>query len=1019
MDPSLRSRAELIAKQLIASGDEVTDSRLRSACASDDALVDAVRQILQEFNETNTGTIVSSTFAIGPSDGSLPIAPEGQEIPGYTIRSLLGRGGFGSVWLATQHHPVKRDVAVKLVHAERLTGGYLDRFRLEVDLLARLNHPNIATLFDAGVTKAGLPYFVMEYVANASRIGQYCDDRQLPLGDRVRLLLDVLGAVSYLHSNAVVHRDLSSNNVLVVDVGGKPTPKVIDFGLAKLLESPEAHGQTQGGMGTPGFASPEQWFREPITTRSDVYSLGALLHALVAGSAPQIPKPGTKQEAVSRILREKGLAERAERLRTTPESLLRVVRGDLDWILSKALAIEPDLRYQTVSEFAEDLSRFLRNETVRARPQSLAYSARKFLQRNRNRVIAAAIVVPLLLVSPIIARTLTRAEETEKLRQSSLANLERGQELFGRARTGYDELDGLKARYSKVAAETEPHLPYWRRTREIAVFDSLRTLESQITRDLNDATTHLSAATEQAPDPDTEHRAKLQLEGLYWYLGNMTDRGLALQSEKETYERLARDLGVGTYAAELEGRASVVFVAPPSAEVHVFRHEEVEARRTPLAVDVRTGRTADPVLLVERVVAPDLPFRQGDLIRSVKGVPVRTESDFARVVDASNEEEALTVVLERNGGEVDVHWTPRRLPDETGEFGPELVDLRQQFGFWFQAYPLRPEPWSEVALDTVIDFPKGSYLAYITASGYAPARVPFVAPGAPDTITVRLLAEGDLPPGFEYVHEGPAWVGGPDPDYLQAMPISHEWVDGFAIARQEITLEEYFRFLNSPEIRPLIDEDGTMAPRSPAAAAILKERSDASKSLTGPMERFRVVPSRIALLDDDGSWIVDLTTQATPQWPLINVTLLGAMEYAHWRSEQSQGRWTFRVPTDVEWEKAARGVDRRTYVWGDYLMWPYCYNPKGHLGTSYPIGIGLVPYDESVYGARDMEGSADEWTVTRTLAGLAYRSRRGGHWNTTDDYRFKLETRVGTFPERTSAQNSLGVRLVADLPDDR
>ncbi|MCB9466620.1 MAG: SUMF1/EgtB/PvdO family nonheme iron enzyme, partial [Candidatus Eisenbacteria bacterium] len=589
----------------------------------------------------------------------------------------------------------------------------------------------------------------------------------------------------------------------------------------------------------------------------------------------------------------------------------------------------------------------------------------------------------------------------------------RGQELFGRARTGYDALSGLNARYVEVAAETEPHLPYWRRTKEIAVFDSLRTLESQITRDLNDATTALYAAIEQAPDQRIEIAAKRRLEGLYRYLGQMG--GLALKGDIRAYEELASDLGVGTYAAELDGGATVVFQAPRCADVNVFRYEDVEGRLTPLAFSPISCRIAEPVLVVERVLYPDLPFLPGDLVHTIDDVSVRTESDFAHAVEASAPEDTLRVELRRAGQLVTVNWLPRRLPDDSDEFGEELVDFRQQLGFWFQAYPLRPQPWTRVAHNTPLAFPKGSYLAYVTAPGHASARVPFVASGVSDTVRLRLPLEADIPSGFELVHEGYAGIGGLDQDYLQALPAGRVWVNEFAMARHEVTVRDYFEFLNAPETRNLIDENGRMRPKSPEGAAILTERSDASQSTVGPMETFQVVPSRIATRASDGSWSISPESPVTSDWPVVNVTLLGALEFAHWLTERCQGRWNFRIPTDVEWEKAARGVDRRTYVWGDYLMWPYCYNPRGHLGTSYPVGTGLIPYDESVYGIRDMEGSADEWTVTRTVAGLPYRSRRGGDWNTTDDYRFKLETRVGTFPERTSSANSLGFRLVTDL----
>jgi len=336
-----------------------------------------------------------------------PPAAAGQTIGAYTLVSQIGQGGMGTVWLAERSDGrFQMRAAVKFLSVA-LAGRGEDRFRREGVILARLTHPNIARLFDAGITANGQPYLVLEHV-DGERIDLYCDRRALDVDARVRLFLDVLAALEHAHSNLIVHRDLKPSNVLVARDG---TVKLLDFGIAKLLEEEGKKGEPtlltrEGGVAlTPEYAAPEQITGEPVTTATDVYALGVLLYELLtghhpAGAVPRSPAGmvkaivDTEAKRPSTAVRGTAVADvNAGKRGTTPERLRRRLSGDLDTIVSKALKKNPAERYPSVGAFAGDLRRSLRNEPISARPDTLAYRASKFVRRNRLAVAVAALVV--------------------------------------------------------------------------------------------------------------------------------------------------------------------------------------------------------------------------------------------------------------------------------------------------------------------------------------------------------------------------------------------------------------------------------------------------------------------------------------------------------------------------------------------------------------------------------------------------------------------------------------------------
>ncbi|HJT82810.1 MAG TPA: protein kinase, partial [Chthoniobacterales bacterium] len=301
----------------------------------------------------------------------------------------------------------RKQVAIKLIKRGMDTESVLRHFRNERQILANFDHPNIARLFDAGTTETGLPYFVMEYVEGLT-IDQYCDQQALGVNDRLKLFREVCGAVSYAHRHLVIHRDIKRSNILVTAEG---VPKLLDFGIAKILQGGNGIEQFATVTGlqlmTPEYASPEQLRGEPVTTATDVYSLGIVLYELLTHRSPYGSSPHTPHE-LARAITDAEPKKPSTVIPTdtsNPQSAIRtpkLLRGDLDNIVLMALRKEPARRYQSVEQFSEDIRRHLEALPVRARKDTLAYRGAKFIRRNRTATVAAALIF-LVLVAGVIA----------------------------------------------------------------------------------------------------------------------------------------------------------------------------------------------------------------------------------------------------------------------------------------------------------------------------------------------------------------------------------------------------------------------------------------------------------------------------------------------------------------------------------------------------------------------------------------------------------------------------------------
>ncbi len=480
---------------------------LRVVCARDDELRSEVETLLASHEEAgdfldrpaaNISTAISgSTRTLASFGAELPEYPPGYRAGPYELQKCIGRGGMGSVWLATRFDSeIKKHVAIKLVKRGMDTQEILRRFRLERQVLAGLTHPNIAALIDGGSTPDGLPYLAMEYVEGI-RIDRYCETHKSTISERLKLFRDVCAAVQYAHGNLVVHRDLKAGNILVTAEG---IPKLLDFGIAKLIRTELdtlAAAETRPELRpmTLDYASPEQVRGEPITTSTDVYSLGVLLYKLLTGKSPygldarsdptlrkailekEPSKPSavvlTDEKAVIPLATQRIDLSQEETRDKARRRLKKKLAGDLDMIVLMALRKDPLRRYASVEQFSEDIRRYLEGRPVIARSDTFGYRTARFIRRNAVAVAAASIAALILFAGALFeqraaaraarneaaAEARLQAAEAESLRQES--DLETAYFRLAASQSAPAALDTYRTALTSARAfeQTHPGLP--------------------------------------------------------------------------------------------------------------------------------------------------------------------------------------------------------------------------------------------------------------------------------------------------------------------------------------------------------------------------------------------------------------------------------------------------------------------------------------------------------------------------------------------------------------------------------
>ena len=621
------NESQIFANALKLATPDEQAAYLGRACAGDDKLIQEIVALLKAhasapgFLEKRAGSLGGLTEDSPLGDGATEPPPTASAthsspvIGPYKLIEELGEGGMGTVYMAQQTEPVKRLVALKVIKLGMDSRSVIARFEAERQALALMDHPNIARVFDAGTTETGRPYFVMELVKGVP-LTKYCDDHRLPPKERLKLFIPVCQAIQHAHQKGIIHRDIKASNVLVALYDGEPVPKVIDFGVAKATgqQLTEKTLVTSFGavVGTLEYMSPEQaeLNQLDIDTRSDIYSLGVLLYELLTGTTP-LEKKRFKEAAMLemlRVIREVEPPKPSTRLSTLadsssvaanrglePKKLSGLVRGELDWIVMKALEKDRRRRYETASGLADDVRRHLNDEPVMAGPPSSFYRLRKLARRNRAGMATAAIVAAALVVGAAVATW--QAIRATRAESNALTALNEKEEA--RADEARQRVIALNNEQTAVAREAETK----------AVLDFV---ENKV----------FAAARPEGMDGGLGHSVPLRKAveaALPFVAGSFTNQPLIEARLRMTLGKSFDDLGEAKIASQQFEAARAIYTMHRGPE-----HPDTLAAMHSLADSyISIGRQADALKLEEATLAlrkTNLGPKHPDTLAAMQGL---------------------------------------------------------------------------------------------------------------------------------------------------------------------------------------------------------------------------------------------------------------------------------------------------------------------------------------------------------------------------------------------------------------
>ena len=966
----------------------------------------------REFEELDTGDLPFTRDVLG---GLGAFSPEGcpERIGNYEILEALGEGGMGVVYRARQERPVKREVAIKLVRSGSDTREVVERFERERQALALMNHPHIARIYEAGASADGRPYFVMELIDGVP-LNEFLRSARLSIRERVQLLLQVVDAVQHAHQRALVHRDLKPSNLLVETIAGRPHVKIIDFGIAKAVDSPLATraDQTVAGqiIGTLEYMSPEQASGRPgeVDTRSDIFALGVLLFE---GFTGELPLRLSAQASINQFLQSLQLDEpplaskvlrkasaRDEKPTARLDRQARKLEGDLDLITAKCLDRSPAQRYQTAAALGEDLRRWLDLRPILARPPSAWYRLKKYGARHRALTLSVAALL-LLAGAAMVGFWCWAHSRAGNLRQSGLRALESASHHDGVFVATRGELEQLSKQLPKNA-------PIWMRGDEFRLRGSARELREKTATAFQEADDALSRARAVAPWASLERRrielasVRVEQERL-----RLLREGRPISDTESTIAgRIAR-YSPDEHRKLLEERFRVHIVVERPSRIATYRFETIGERR--LALPWPSGRRSPSLLLRVRAVhRQDEVIEPGDEIESIDAAPVVGPSELMRALADVQVGGSVHLGLLRGERKLKVDWVPfekARRP---------LDSVENQLGIELEGYPLGdPDAWQEVDASGGLDLelPRGQYLLRVEADDAGrDLRYPLDIPADAGTHTIRTGLPRP-PKAFCRVPAGRFTAGGDREAYRSAELRRNARLPEFALARDEVTLDEFREFL--VEVLPVTAAPGLRPGQRRVNDALFDRVREACGLEASDTRVVDVVPRYYQGKQSYDAFVVDpargeggrnpwvLHERLDAASPVQYVPLPVACVYARWYQEtHGVPGWRIRLPQGLEWEKAARGVDARFFVWGDRF---------------YPSFVGSG-YDESVYGVRKMMGSLAEWVTDAELALSPGLAPLRGAWDWVDTERDARAAARGATDLLRPAYY-VGVRLAAEL----